>query len=103
MAYSKEIETVIQRMASDRRAFEQKLYDSKQEKPRLFIKQDSQVTTFKVRGNPFRFVVMTNSQIAKYGASNAIRQRAARALQMGFHNTARHQNAIADILDGVAQ
>lgn len=72
------------------------------DKPRLFIKQQSQVTTFKVRGNPFRFVVMRNCEIAKHGAANAIRQRAARCLQMGFHHTARHQNAIADILDGVS-
>ena len=55
----------------------------------------------KVRGNPFRYVGMRNSDIARHGAANAIRQRAARALQMGFHHTARHQNAIADILDGV--
>ena len=70
-------------------------------KPRLFIKQQSHVTPFQVRGNPFRYVVMRNSAIARHGAANAIRQRAARALQMGFHHTARHQNAIADILDGV--
>ena len=41
------------------------------------------------------------ADIARHGAANAIRQRAARALQLGFHHTARHQNAIADILDGV--
>lgn len=70
-------------------------------KPRLFIKQQSHVTTFKVRGNPFRYVIMQNTDIAKHGAASAIRQRAARCLQKGFHHTARHQNAIADILDGV--
>ena len=88
-------------ITQDRQSFEQALYASKQDKPRLFIKQQSHVTTFKVRGNPFRYVVMQNSDIARHGAANAIRQRAARCLQMGFHHTARHQNAIADILDGV--
>lgn len=72
-------------------------------KPRLFIKQEGHRTLFKVRGNPFRYVSIRNADIARHGAANAIRQRAARALQMGFHHTARHQNAIADILDGVAQ
>ena len=67
-------------------------------KPCLFIKQESYVTTFKVRGNPFR-VSIRNADIARHGAANAIRQRAARCLQMLYH-TARHQNAIADILDG---
>jgi hypothetical protein len=71
-------------------------------KPRLFIKQQSHVTTFKVRGNPFRYVVIRNCDIARHGAAGAIRQRAARCLQLGFHHTARHQTAIADILDGVS-
>ena len=70
--------------------------------PRLFIKQESQVTTFKVRGNPFRFVVMRNSEIDKYGAANAIRRRAAKSLEWNCPHSARHQNAIADILDGVS-
>ena len=52
-------------------------------KPRLFIKQESQRTLFKVRGNPFRYVSIRNADIARHGAANAIRQRAARALQMG--------------------
>ena len=88
-------------ITQDRQSFEQVLYASKQDKPRLFIKQESQRTLFKVRGNPFRYVSISNAAIARHGAANAIRQRAARALQMGFHHTARHQNAIADILDGV--
>jgi len=71
-------------------------------KPRLSVKQESHVTTFKVRGNPFRFVVMRNCEIAKHGAANAIRHRAAKSLEMGCYHTARHQNAIADILDGVS-
>lgn len=71
-------------------------------KPRLFIRQESHVTTFKVRGNPFRFVVMRNCEIAKHGAANAIRRRAAQSLEWGCYHTARHQNAIADILDGVS-
>lgn len=70
-------------------------------KPRLFIKQQSHVTTFKVRGNPFRYVIMQNRDIAKHGAANAIRISASRASLNGWHHTARHNNAIADILDGV--
>ena len=71
------------------------------DKTRLFIKQESQVTTFKVRGNPFRFVVMRNSEIARHGAANAIRSRAAQSLEIGCYHTARHQNASAAIIDGV--
>jgi hypothetical protein len=71
-------------------------------KPRLSVKQESHVTTFKVRGNPFRYVVMRNAEIARHGAANAIRRRAAQSLEIGCYHTARHQNAIADILDGVS-
>ena len=72
-------------------------------KPRLSVKQESHVTTFKVRGNPFRFVVMKNHDIEKHGAANAIRLRALKSVAAGCYRAADHQNAIADILDGVTQ
>jgi len=71
-------------------------------KPRLFIKQQSHVTTFKVRGNPFAWVMVYNREIAKIGAVGAIRRKATDAAKSNCHRAAGQYHMIADILDGVS-
>ena len=72
------------------------------DKPRLFIKQESHITTFKIRGNPFAWVIIYNSEIANVGAVAAIRRKANNATKWNCPAAARKYNQIADILAGVA-
>jgi len=70
-------------------------------KPRLSVRQERYTTTFKVRANPFHFVVVKNHHIEKHGAAMAIRLQALKSAANGNVRAADKHNAIADILDGV--
>jgi len=55
-------------------------------KPTLIIKQRSHVTTVKLKGVPFAYVVATNEDLAKHGIINVIKAKIKRCNELGYNN-----------------
>lgn len=55
-------------------------------KPTLIIKQQSRITTVKLKGVPFAYVVATNADLAKYGIINVIKAKIKRCNELGYNN-----------------
>lgn len=55
-------------------------------KPTLIIKQRSHVTTVKLKGVPFAYVVATNDDLANHGIINVIKAKIKRCNELGYKN-----------------
>ena len=55
-------------------------------KPTLIIKQQSRITTVKLKGVPFAYVVATNEDLAKHGIVNVIKAKIKRCNELGYNN-----------------
>ncbi len=55
-------------------------------KPTITVKQSSHVTTVKLKGVPFAYVVATNTDIAKHGIINVIKTKIKRCDELGYNN-----------------
>ena len=55
-------------------------------KPTLIIKQQSRITTVKLKGVPFAYVVATNEDLAKHGIFNVIKAKIKRCNELGYNN-----------------
>ena len=55
-------------------------------KPTLIIKQQSRITTVKLKGVPFAYVVATNEDLAKHGIINVIKAKIKRCNELGYNN-----------------
>ena len=66
---------------------------------KVHVTRKKHCTTFAVRSVPFRFVVVLNNDIEKYGAITAIRNMAKQAAGINCDSVANHRNTIANMLD----
>jgi hypothetical protein len=55
-------------------------------KPTLIIKQQSRITTVKLKGVPFAYVVATNEDLAKHGIVKVIKAKIKRCKELGYNN-----------------
>ena len=55
-------------------------------KPTLIIKQQSRITTVKLKGVPFAYVVATNEDLAKHGIVKVIKAKIKRCNELGYNN-----------------
>jgi len=55
-------------------------------KPIITVKQSSHVTTVKLKGVPFAYVVATNGDLEKHGIINVIKAKIKRCNELGYNN-----------------
>jgi len=55
-------------------------------KPIITVKQSSHVTTVKLKGLPFAYVVATNEDLAKHGIIKVIKNKIKRCNELGYNN-----------------
>ena len=56
-------------------------------KPTIIVRQTSRVTTVKLKGVSFAYVIATNADIAKHGIINVIKAKIDRCKALGYKNT----------------
>ena len=56
-------------------------------KPTIIVKQQSHVTTVKLKGEPFAYIVTTNDKLQSIGIIGAIKERLESCRAKGYKNT----------------
>ena len=57
-------------------------------KPTIIVKQQSHVTTVKLKGEPFAYIITTNDKLKSIGIIGAIKERLESCRAKGYNHTA---------------
>ena len=72
-------------------------------KPTITVKQCRYITTVKLKGVPFAYVVATNTEIAKHGLIGVINAKIKRCNQLGYNNVVGKYEMLLDALLGASK